>query len=248
MPSTPSFSLNLALNVEALRAEFLIRHRLRIDNFLADDGAARLRDALASDGRWMYVINGRSTVFEIARSAYDAMPSDQRDVIDNAVLTAAAHDFQFRYETIRVPDEAEARIASATLLDQFALFMSAPETLSFIRAITDVEDVAFADAQATRYRPGDFLTRHDDNVQGKNRRLAYVFGLSQEWRAEWGGLLFFTDAQGEVIDTLIPRFNALSLFAVPQPHSVSFVAPCAPHPRMSVTGWLRNRGQPTAGS
>jgi Rps23 Pro-64 3,4-dihydroxylase Tpa1-like proline 4-hydroxylase len=102
-------------------------------------------------------------------------------------------------------------------------------------------DVAFADAQATRYGPGDFLTAHDDAVEGKHRRAAYVFGLSRDWRAEWGGLLLFHEPEGEVRG-YVPQYNALNLFAVPQPHSVSLVAPFAPRERLSVTGWLRARG------
>ncbi|HEX5536856.1 MAG TPA: 2OG-Fe(II) oxygenase family protein [Sphingobium sp.] len=37
----------------------------------------------------------------------------------------------------------------------------------------------------------------------------------------------------------MPRFNALSLFRVPQRHHVGCVAPFAPKPRISITGWLR---------
>ena len=36
----------------------------------------------------------------------------------------------------------------------------------------------------------------------------------------------------------MPRFNALNVFAVPQPHSVSIVSPFAVGARYSVTGWL----------
>ena len=44
--------------------------------------------------------------------------------------------------------------------------------LDFIRAVTGEARVAFCDAQATRYRPGDILTAHDDDVEGKNRLFA----------------------------------------------------------------------------
>jgi SM-20-related protein len=38
---------------------------------------------------------------------------------------------------------------------------------------------------------------------------------------------------------LVPSFNTLDLFAVPQRHSVSIVTPSAQHRRYAVTGWLR---------
>lgn len=236
-----TFRVNPDLDVKSLRARFELSGRLRIEDFLAGDMAHRLAEELAVDQRWTYVINGTSSVFEIPRANYDALDPAERARIDEAVLTAAARGFQFRYETIRVSDDDTQRQGSATLIDRFAQFMSSPEALSFLASVTGMEDIVFADAQATRYRPGDFLTRHDDNVAGKHRRLAYVLGLTPEWKAEWGGLLLFCSPDGEVVDTIVPRFNGLSLFSVPQAHSVSYVAPSAPHARTSLTGWLRSR-------
>jgi Rps23 Pro-64 3,4-dihydroxylase Tpa1-like proline 4-hydroxylase len=40
-------------------------------------------------------------------------------------------------------------------------------------------------------------------------------------------------------NSYIPAFNALTLFRVPQWHSVSYVTPFAMGPRFSVTGWFR---------
>ena len=94
---------------------------------------------------------------------------------------------------------------------------------------------------ATAYGPGHFLTAHDDEVAGKKRHAAYVYNLTPTWRIDWGGLLLFHGADGHVARGFTPSFNALNLFAVPQPHSVSMVAPFAANRRYSVTGWLRGR-------
>jgi SM-20-related protein len=236
-----TFRVNPDLDVKLLRARFASGSRLRIGEFLAGDMAHRLAEALAADQRWIYLINGTSTVFEIPRATYEALDPIERGQIEQAVFAAAARGFQFRYEAIRVSDDDTERQRSATLLDGFAQFMSSPEAMSFLSSVTGMEDIVFADAQATRYSPGDFLTRHDDNVAGKHRRLAYVLGLTPEWHAEWGGLLLFSNAEGDVVETIVPRFNGLSLFSVPQAHSVSYVAPSSPHARTSVTGWLRSR-------
>ena len=104
--------------------------------------------------------------------------------------------------------------------------------------MTGAADIAFADAQATAYAPGDFLTAHDDNVAGKARRAAYVLGLTPGWRTDWGGLLLFHRDS----TAWVPRFNTLNLFGVPQPHSVSQVASFAGNRRYAVTGWLRASG------
>jgi Rps23 Pro-64 3,4-dihydroxylase Tpa1-like proline 4-hydroxylase len=66
-----------------------------------------------------------------------------------------------------------------------------------------------------------------------------VLGLTPGWRAEWGGLLMFHERGGDIERALMPRFNVLNVFAVPQLHSVSAVAPFAGNDRLSVTGWLR---------
>jgi Rps23 Pro-64 3,4-dihydroxylase Tpa1-like proline 4-hydroxylase len=71
------------------------------------------------------------------------------------------------------------------------------------------------------------------------RRAAYVLNLTPEWRPDWGGLLQFYDAMGNVSRAFTPGFNVLNIFRVPQPHSVSWVTPLAAAPRYAVTGWLR---------
>ena len=233
------FAINPALDPKRLAERFAASGRIQISDFLAADGAARLREALSVSMAWKHLIHGDSKVFEIARTAFDALPPTERAAIDEAVFASARCGFQFRYDSIRVPDAAAARARSGTLLDGFAEFMSSPLVLALLARVTARSDIAFAYAQATRYQAGDFLTGHDDDVAGKRRRLAYVLGLTAGWRPEFGGLLLFGDAEEGIAQTIVPRFNALSLFAVPQPHSVSYVAPYASEPRLSVTGWLR---------
>jgi Rps23 Pro-64 3,4-dihydroxylase Tpa1-like proline 4-hydroxylase len=66
-----------------------------------------------------------------------------------------------------------------------------------------------------------------------------VINLSRNWQADWGGLLQFLDSDGEVVRTLMPRFNTISLFRVPADHLVSPVAPFATGARYAITGWFR---------
>ena len=117
--------------------------------------------------------------------------------------------------------------------------MSSEPMLGLLRVITGCDDISFTDGQATAYGPGDFLTCHDDDVEGAHRRAAYVFGLTRQWRPEWGGLLLFHDDEDRTVAGHVPRFNTLDLFSVPRRHSVSLVTPAAPVRRYAVTGWLR---------
>ncbi|MBX9747268.1 MAG: hypothetical protein K2X34_10220, partial [Hyphomonadaceae bacterium] len=44
---------------------------------------------------------------------------------------------------------------------------------------------------------------------------------------------------GHIAEAYTPRWNALNILKVPQPHAVSVVAPFAHGARYSITGWLR---------
>jgi SM-20-related protein len=118
-------------------------------------------------------------------------------------------------------------------------FLNGPEFLAFGRAVTGEAGVIKADAQATFYRPGDFLNLHDDSGVGE-RRAAYTLGFTRRWRPDWGGQLLFHDAAGDVTRGFAPRFNVLTLFRAPRQHSVAPVAAYAAAPRLSITGWLRD--------
>ena len=235
------FRLNPALDRAALSESFAERRRVQIRDFLIAEDAAALHAEMRSREDWVQIVNSGGKVFDLDRPARSAMGADQREALDRAVYAGAREGFQHRYEAIRVPDEEPAREASGDLFARFALWFSGGEARAFLRAVIGRDELAFADAQATAYSPGDFLTGHDDSVEGKHRLAAYVFGLTPQWRTEWGGLLLFHDLDGDVEEGLLPRFNTLNIFAVPQMHSVSEVSRAAPWRRYSITGWLRSR-------
>ncbi len=242
MTST-SFTLNPALDPHRLAEEYRRLGRVRIDALLVGDGPQRLRAHLQGRDDWRQILNAGDKTYELDRATRAGMSDAQREALDAAVQQGARHGFQYRYETLRVPDGARARVARTDLLTHFATWLSGPEPLALLKAITGADDARFVDAQATAYAPGDFLTAHDDAVAGKDRRAAYVFGLNENWRPEWGGLLLFHDAP-DMIAARAPAFNTLDILAVPQPHSVSCVTPAAPFRRYSITGWLRAQPQP----
>jgi Rps23 Pro-64 3,4-dihydroxylase Tpa1-like proline 4-hydroxylase len=236
------FRLHPGLDPEAARAQFVREGFVQLMPWLADACAAALHAELVERVDWRELINSGDKVFELDREGQSKLGSDGRARLDALIDAGARSGFQHRYESIRIPDDRHGRTLDTDLLGRFALFMSSEAVLHILRQITGLEDVDFVDAQATSYRPGDFLTAHHDEVAGKKRRAAYVFGLSEGWNTEWGGLLLFHDPAGDVTRGLKPRFNCLNLFRVPQTHSVSQVATFAATNRISVTGWLRALG------
>jgi Rps23 Pro-64 3,4-dihydroxylase Tpa1-like proline 4-hydroxylase len=235
------FAINPKLDLAALSRRFEARRRLQIADFLEPESAERLRASLEQSGGWRHLLNSEERNYEFAAADWDALSDAERNKVAEAVDEAAAYGFQYQYDTIRVTDEGSAAGGGDGLLEAFAAFLSSPPALEAISQITRADDLVFADCQATRYRGGDFLTPHNDEVDGMHRRFAYVLGLTHHWMPRWGGLLHFVDAEGGVEETMTPRFNALCLFAVGQSHYVSQVASYAPVPRISVTGWLRTQ-------
>jgi SM-20-related protein len=126
-------------------------------------------------------------------------------------------------------------------LHRFTEFVNGEAFLDFARALIGEPRVERVDAHASNYRPGDFLTLHDDRGVSRDRFAAYTFGLTRGWRPDWGGQLQFHDEAGDVVRGLLPRFNVLCVFRVPQWLSVAPVAPYAGEPRLSITGWMRAR-------
>lgn len=234
------FTLNPALDAAALAAIFAIDGRLQIRDFLDPPCAAALLDELERSQEWKLAVNNGERIINYSDAAFAELGKEKQAKLDRAVVLGGRYGFQFRYDTIRLPAAKESG-AAPSMLSEFAAFLSSPAMVEFMRTLTGADDIDFADAHASRYRPGHFLTAHDDAVDTMGRRAAYVLNLTREWVVDWGGLLLFYDGHGNVERGYTPGFNTLNIFSVPQPHSVTWVNPLAAAPRYAVTGWLRSR-------
>ena len=234
------FHINPRLDRVSLRTKFDADGRLGVDQFLCGDAAQLLYDNLRERSEWKEVLNSGDKLIELDRTTQQKLTPAKRDELAQAVYAQAREEFQYRYESIRVTDDSVERAATNDILAKFAEWMSAGEAREFLGDITGLEDIEFADAQATAYSPGHFLTGHDDDFAGKNRLAAYVFNLCPIWRTEWGGLLIFHE-ENKGINGFAPGFNRLNIFKVPQMHSVTEVTRSAPYRRYAITGWLRTR-------
>ena len=230
--------LNPDLDVHALAREYAASGRIRIHGLLATDGLAELYYHLDEREDWWHLTNTPDGVIELDRAARAAMSAEEKAALDAQVFEQAQLGFQYRYEGLRVPGDGEAAPEDDPL-NEFAELMSSEPMLDMLRAVTGYSELSFTDGHATAYGPGDFLTGHDDDVVGKDRLAAYVYGLTPRWRLEWGGLLLFHGNNESSVTGQVPRFNTLDLFSVPQRHSVSIVTPSATSRRYSITGWLR---------
>jgi Rps23 Pro-64 3,4-dihydroxylase Tpa1-like proline 4-hydroxylase len=230
-------SLNPGLDRAVLQAQFQRHGRIHIRRVLAPEAARRIHACLSGETAFDLAVNGGGESSEITAPT----PQARREQALAAWRRAGLDNFQFLYDRHTLSRHGEAYPDPDHYWARVTSFLNGPDFLGLARAVTGLEGIAFADAQATLYRPGDFLTLHDDNVPGLNRQVAYVLSFTTQWRPEWGGLLEFVDAEGQVEAGYVPNFNSLRLFRVPSAHYVSCVAPFAGAGRYAITGWLRAR-------
>lgn len=148
---------------------------------------------------------------------------------------ALREGLHYLYDGHVLSRDGEAYPDPAHDLSAVAAFLNSGPFLDFARCVTGNPGLAFADAQATRYRPGHFLSQHDD---APGREAAYVLNLTPRWRPDWGGALLFSDRPGHFSGGYLPAFNALSIVAAK--HLVGFVSPFAGAHRLSISGWFRS--------
>jgi SM-20-related protein len=231
--------LSPTLEVGALAAAFAARRRLHIPGVLDADSAAALTAAMETFDGWKVSVSAGGEFFELPLKNRCAADPGKQSWIDGARVDGADARMQYIFDTRRLDPQVAAGDGLSDAVSTVPAFLNGPEFLELARAVTGDDRIDFADAQATRYRPGHVLTAHDDAAEGKNRLYAYVLNLTREWRPDWGGVLAFEGPDGHVVDGYVPSFNALNLFAVPMRHAVTQVSSFALRDRLSITGWLR---------
>ena len=235
----PALKLAVGEGDFAAAAERLARTgRTRVPG-LFGDGAEALHEAvLAPDQPWVRTfLNPLGADIPVA--TLDASPPEDQAHVTGQAYAGATEGLQFLFDRLRLGPAREAGAATPQILFDLLDLFNTEAFLAFARRLTGDDRIAFSDGQVTRYLPGHVLNRHSDANPRTERLYAYVLNLSPGWRAEWGGLLQFLDEGGDITETFVPSFGALNVFAVPQMHAVSTVAPFAGGPRYSVTGWWR---------
>lgn len=243
--------MNLALNsdhdVEAIAATYAAEGRVRIPAFMVENGLRGLHGEIVARQDWRQVMNIPGGILELSREERAAISLADAEELDATMHKRACLGFQYRYEGLRIP-EPSGEVTDG--LDKMAHVMAAAPMLGFLGKVIGQSDLMFTEGQVTAYATGDFLTCHDDQAPGRRRVAAFVLGMTPSWRPEWGGLLLFHSDDDSQVYGLVPRFNTLDLFSVPQRHSVSTVSPSAPGRRLAITGWLSSLalGNPASGA
>ncbi len=213
--------------------------RVHLPEFLPQRVARQMSDDCAKLN-WKLLLNEGQQSFHVPFDHLAKMTPEQRNAMLSNVYGNARDRFQFLYECSHVAEDYESGVARAGPIAEWYALMNSEQGIAALRALTGDDRINYADAIATRYRPGHFLTQHNDEVAAEGRLYAYVLNLSPQWRADWGGLLMFIADDGHIAEAFTPRLGALNIFRVPQAHSVSVVSPFAGAPRYSISGWFRS--------
>jgi len=229
--------INSDLDIAHWRQELATRGRAQVRDFLQPDAARFLQGLLRDEVPWTlaYRSEERSQVLR-ADAVAQLGPEGEAEFIAARAREAKGR-YGFAYDSYMMVTAYKEGRDPGLPLHRVLEFFNSPDYIRFIQTLSGDPSLRRVNAQATRYRPGQFLKRHSDIDVEEGRRYAYVLNLTERWEPDWGGLLQFFDAGDRVIDTLMPRYNTLSLFRVPADHAVSLVAPWAEGPRLAITGW-----------
>ena len=167
-----------------------------------------------------------------------ALNPEQRHKFMNGIYNRARTQFQYVFNQYYITQAIELNEQPGHPMHQVQEFVNSEEYLGLMRKLTGEPAVRKADSYASMYMPGHFLTDHDDRHDKHNRVAAFVFSMTKIWEKDWGGHLAFFDDAGNIKEALIPSFNTLNMFLIPQSHSVQLVAPFAGGNRTSYLGWL----------
>jgi Rps23 Pro-64 3,4-dihydroxylase Tpa1-like proline 4-hydroxylase len=237
------FALNPMLDRTAIRTALAENRLVQVENFLVPEAAEALWQILSRHTPFglAWAGDGQPGGQHLRPEQLRQLSPEQKAAMGNAAASAAgAGRFAFLYGQYPLVEAYTQQWHPGHPLYQLLEEVNGAPVIEFAREVSGHADIIKADAQATLYAAGHFLTDHDDLVEVEGRRLAYVLNLARDWKPDWGGYLNFMDAKGNVVAGFMPRFNTMNLFMVPLRHNVTHVPPFAPMGRFAITGWFRN--------
>ncbi len=236
--NTMQINLNSHVELNLARTVYKKRGRILLPDFLSAHSAKALSDLAPTLPYHLTMNKTDDGVANITQVDLAARGQEFHQRLMSAVYAQASSAFRYFYGQFEYDKNQNAPGDLGSITREVRSFLNGEAFLSALRKMTGIPDLTHTTGQASCYKPGHFLTSHDDDVKDSGRRAAFVLYLSPTWRADWGGLLQFIDRDGHVAEAFTPTFNALAVFRVPTVHSVSMVTPLAPAARYAITGWV----------
>lgn len=224
--------MNELLDKEILKKIFVEKNKLKIDNFFKDSYAEILYSYLSNNKDWNLSTG-------IDKNKYEKKNIPQLNNINTLQIKNVNNAFskdQFSYIFNRFMNGTNMSIHEYSLRQ----LLNSKDFINNLNDITGLELTKLTTLFASKYKPGNFLSPHSDKGNG---RLAFVINLTKNWKPQYGGNLhFMNETRTEIIDTIVPSFNNLFIFYVPEekgiPHYVSHVVNGIKYNRYAITGWF----------
>jgi Rps23 Pro-64 3,4-dihydroxylase Tpa1-like proline 4-hydroxylase len=242
--ATVPIALNPSLDAQALARTYARQgHRMQLRDLLEPEAARSVHDAL-EQVPWGMAFNDGASVTQLSGERLAQLSNAEAAEMMAGIRDRARSEYQFLYSFFPILTAYFSPEAPRLPIFDFYEFLNSEPVLDFIRELTGLPNIRWADAQATWFKPGHFLKAHTDQEAATGRVAAYVMNLSPMWERDWGGFLQFFDAHDNIDAAFKPTFNALSIFTIPQLHSVSMVSTYVTAKRTAVTGWFRSDEPP----
>jgi Rps23 Pro-64 3,4-dihydroxylase Tpa1-like proline 4-hydroxylase len=233
------FALNPALDPAGAAEHFARQGRVQVRDVLDAESADRLSECLLRKVPWSFTYYDDQGAAVIEHANLSKLSPQDMQSLQRRVFNHATGGFGYAYGLYHMDASARPTTDACAPIHEFFEFLQSPQMMDLVRTVIGDQTPVMVDAQATQFGPGNFLSYHNDLMPKANRRCAYVFNITRNWRPDWGGYLQFFDERGNGSDAFMPNFNALNLFRVPQPHAVTYVPPFARGVRQAVSGWYR---------
>jgi SM-20-related protein len=231
--------LNAGLDLEAAKAQFAFQRRVHIPQFLAPESAERIHTCLMTETPWGFAYMDGTEARVMHRRELESMTRARSDRVAKTITSQAGQgQMSFGYFCYPMQEAVAQGWNEGLALHDVLSFLGSEQMLEIIRSISGKATITRAEAQAVLYSHQHFLTINE-GTSGGSDKIAFMLNMTKDWREDWGGYLQFYNKNGDILQGFKPDFNSLTLYAVPQRHSISYVPPYANIGRIAITGWFR---------
>lgn len=149
-------------------------------------------------------------------------------------ISYAVGDAEFEFDSL--PLLVNGQSARTPELEAVTAFVHGKALQTFLSGIVGDANAKVSAAHVTRYRPGDY-SGGIEGAPAPSALAAFTIDFSQQWDIDWGGLHLFVGEDGNIAQGLMPEFNALTIFKLPQENFISQLTPNA-RERLGLVGLI----------
>lgn len=247
--TAPLLRLNPSLDLEPFVEAYRRNGIVQIPNIFEADTATAIEEMLRYNTPWRLLFTDENDQpVHFSRDEQQQIGREKLNALLQQAHRRARENRGYFYLTYPMIEAYMRGWDSGHPVHAVTELINSESVLGLARIVLGTEGITKADAHATCYGPGHFLTRHLDLGSDLERRAAYVLGFTKNWQPDWGGLLLFLSDQQDITRGYLPRFNNLTIFDTKYLHTVTQVSNFAGGLRLSITGWFRDDAVARAGS